>query len=409
MCLDLDQFKVVNDSLGQPAGDLLLQRVAERLKACARGGDLVARLGGDEFAILQTSGAQPASSTALGRRLIDALAAPFDLGGQKAHVGASIGVAIAPFDGAHPDVLLKHANLALYRAKADGRNVLRYFEPEMDARMQARRQIENDLRGAIANGEFELAFQPQVHVAGGAVAGVEALIRWNHPTRGRVPPIEFIPLAEETGLIVPIGRWVLRAACAAARDWPDDVRLCVNVSPAQFRSRSLVLDVVEALEAAGMPAHRLEVEITEAVLLRDTDHALSVLHALRERGVRIAMDDFGTGYSSLSYLRRFPFDRIKIDRSFITDVHSSGDALAIVHAINGLGLSLRMAITAEGIETVEQLDAVRGAGLAEVQGYYFSRPRPASEIDGVIKDRLRAHAPPADPSDDPACSSESPT
>jgi EAL domain-containing protein (putative c-di-GMP-specific phosphodiesterase class I) len=304
-------------------------------------------------------------------------------------------------------MLLKNASLALHRAKADGRGLLRYFEPEMDARMQARRQIENDLRGAIAQGEFELAFQPQVNVAGGAVAGVEALIRWNHPTRGRVPPMDFIPLAEETGLIVPIGRWVLRTACQAARHWPDDVRLCVNVSPAQFRSRSLVLDVLEALEAAAMPAHRLEIEITETVLLRDTDHALSVLHALRERGVRIAMDDFGTGYSSLSYLRRFPFDRIKIDRSFITDVDSSVDALAIVHAINGLGVSLRMAITAEGIETAEQLDAVRGAGLAEVQGYFFSRPRPAAEIDGLIRDRLEPPAPtalPPDATDPPPCS-----
>lgn len=411
LCLDLDRFKIVNDTLGHPAGDALLKQVAARMRQVVRSGDVVSRLGGDEFAILQVDSPQPAGSTALARRLIAGMAEPFDVDGHLVHIGTSVGVAVAPFDGDRPDVLLKNADLALYRAKADGRSLLRYFEPAMDARMQARRQLEVDLRGAIDRGEFELAFQPQVALDTGAVAGVEALIRWNHPSRGRVSPADFIPLAEESGLIVPIGRWVLQRACEVAAQWPADVRICVNVSPVQFGSRTLVTDVVRALERGGIAPQRLELEITEAVLMRNTEQALAVLHELRERGVRIAMDDFGTGYSSLSYLRRFPLDRIKIDRSFVCDVEKSGDALAIIRAINGLALSLGMATTVEGVETNAQLEAIRGAGCAEVQGYLFSGPRPAEEIAGLVRTGLIAaiEAPSTPPAEGSTCSSASST
>jgi predicted signal transduction protein with EAL and GGDEF domain len=310
-------------------------------------------------------------------------------------------VAVAPFDGEQAEALIKSADLALYRAKAAGRGVLRYFEPEMDARMQLRRQLESDLRGAIARAEFELAFQALVDAEGHAVVGVEALIRWNHPVRGRVSPADFIPLAEETGLIIPIGVWVLRQACAAAAAWPAPVRVAVNLSPVQFKCRTLLRDVLAALHDSGLPPHRLELEITEAVLLDDTEQSLSVLHALRERGIRIAMDDFGTGYSSLSYLRRFPFDKIKIDRSFVQDTDQGADAVAIVSAICSLARSLGMSTTAEGVETQAQLVAVCAAGCAEVQGYLFSRPGPANAIAALISERpwptvpAKAHAPSA--------------
>jgi len=309
---------------------------------------------------------------------------------------------VAPFDGDQAEALIKSADLALYRAKAAGRGVLRYFEPEMDARMQLRRQLESDLRGAIVRGEFELAFQAQVAADSHAVIGVEALIRWNHPVRGRVSPLDFIPLAEETGLIIPIGVWVLRQACVAAVAWPESVRIAVNLSPVQFKSHTLLRDVMAALHDSGLPPQRLELEITEAVLLDDTERALSVLHAMRERGIRISMDDFGTGYSSLSYLRRFPFDKIKIDRSFIQDAAQGGDALAIVGAISNLGRSLGMSTTAEGVETVEQLAAVCAAGCAEVQGYLFSRPGPASAISALIA----THRPPGQPTEIPAPSEQ---
>ena len=388
LCLDLDRFKIVNDTLGHPAGDALLQQVAQRMQQSVRSGDVVARLGGDEFAILQVNTPQPSGSSALARRLIAVMAEPFDIDGHQMHIGTSVGVAVAPFDGEQADVLLKNADLALYRAKADGRSLLRYYEPGMDARMQARRQLEVDLRGAIERGEFELAFQPQVTLATGAVAGLEALIRWNHPTRGRVSPADFIPLAEDSALIVPIGRWVLQQACHTAAQWPAEVRISVNVSPVQFNSRTLVADVLAALEHSGIAPQRLELEITEAVVMRNTEHALAVMNELRERGVRMALDDFGTGYSSLSYLRRFPFGRIKIDQSFLCDVDKSGDALSIIRAINGLAVGLGMHTTMEGVETAAQLDAVCLAGCAEVQGYLFSRPLPAEEIAGLIRTGL---------------------
>ena len=384
LCLDLDRFKEVNDLLGHSAGDALLRQVAERLRQCARETDFVVRLGGDEFAVLQCGAPQPSSSTALARRIIAALGMPFELDGHRAQIGGSVGIATAPFDGEEPEQLLKCADLALYRAKSDGRGILRYFEPAMDAQIQARRSLEADLRSALALDQFHLVYQPQVDTDSGAVSGFEALLRWQHPVRGSVSPAEFIPLAEETGLIVEIGRWVLAQACRDAVNWPLDVTLAVNVSAVQFAEGSLVREVVRALDDSGLEPGRLELEITESVLMRDAEQALLMLRELRKCGLRVAMDDFGTGYSSLSYLRSFPFDRIKIDRSFIRDIETDAEAQAIVRAVAGLGRSLGMAITVEGVETLAQLAAVRREGCRDVQGYLFSRPRPAADVPDMI-------------------------
>ena len=389
LCLDLDRFKIVNDTFGHAVGDLLLTQVADRMRACARGTDYVARMGGDEFAVFQCGTQQPASATALGHRLINALSEPFDLGSQVAQIGASIGIALAPFDGDSPDALLKNADLALYRAKAAGRGTQRFFEPAMDAQAQKRRALEGDLRQALVDGQSQgqlyLAYQPQVDLKTMQVTGVEALLRWAHPTRGNISPVEFIPLAEETGLIVPIGTWVLAQACRDAVQWPEHVRVAVNVSAVQFTRRALLGEVMAALNDAGLRAQRLEIEITESVMMQDQKQALALLTELRAQGVRVAIDDFGTGYSSLSYLRSFAFDRIKIDRSFVHDADRNPEARAIVRAIAGLGASLGMAVTAEGVETLPQLDVIRDEACTEVQGYLFSQPRPASEIAGIIE------------------------
>jgi diguanylate cyclase (GGDEF)-like protein len=385
LCLDLDRFKPVNDTLGHAAGDALLRQVAERLLACARESDLVARLGGDEFALVQSGTPQPASSTALARRLIDAVSRPFDLDGNRVHIGVSIGIAVAPFDGDNAEALIRNADLAMYGAKGDGRGTLRYFEPEMDARMLARRGLEADLRLALARGEFELDYQPLFDTDSRTVTGVEALLRWRHPQKGLLSPVDFIGLAEETLLIVPIGHWVLEQACRDALAWPSHVRVAVNVSGLQFRDGTLLHSVLTALNASGLPPGRLELEITETVLLRDAQQVHGTLHELRSRGVRIAMDDFGTGYSSLSNLRSFPFDRIKIDRSFVRDAATNPDTQTIVRAIAELARGLRMQITVEGVETPEQLDAVRAQGCSEIQGFLFSRPRPAADIPGLIE------------------------
>ena len=389
LLLDLDRFKNVNDTLGHASGDALLCQVAQRLRAHVREGDMVARLGGDEFAVLQTGSGQPAAATALAQRLIEALSLPFDLDGQQAHIGCSVGIALAPFDGDTAEMLLKNADLALYLAKGAGRGVLRFFEPELDARLQRRRLLETDLRRAVAQAEFVLAYQAQVALPGYDVIGVEALVRWDHPTQGRVSPADFIPLAEETGLILPLGLWVLQQACRDAATWPAHVRVSVNLSPVQFRSRTLVADVLAALAAAGLPPQRLALEITEAVLMHDVDQALQVMQALRQLGVRTALDDFGTGYSSLSYLRRFPFDKIKIDRSFVVDLAQGDSAACIIKAISTLAVGLGMSTIAEGVETLEQLRAVQAAGCDEVQGYLFSRPRPAIEIAAQIAQGLQ--------------------
>jgi diguanylate cyclase (GGDEF)-like protein len=380
LCLDLDHFKAVNDTLGHPVGDALLQTAADRILACVRPTDSVARLGGDEFAIVQTVAEQPTGSTALAVRLIEKLSQPFDVHGHQVVIGASIGIAIAPNDGDNPDCLLKNADMALYRAKEDGRSTHRYFEPEMDARMQARRTLELDLRKAYALGEFELFYQPLLRLDTDEVSGLEALLRWRHPQRGLVPPGEFIPLTEEIGLIGAIGAWVLKQACREATSWPSDLKVAVNLSPVQFKNGTVVLDVIAALGASGLPAGRLDLEITEAVLLQDTDATIATLSSLRDLGVGISMDDFGTGYSSLGYLRKFPFDKIKIDRSFIRDLSEQPDSIAIVRAVTGLGSSLGISTTAEGVETEAQLQQLRDEGCTEVQGYLFSKPVPANEV-----------------------------
>jgi diguanylate cyclase (GGDEF)-like protein/PAS domain S-box-containing protein len=384
LCFDLDRFKNVNDTLGHQFGDMLLRQVAERVRGCLREADVLARLGGDEFAILQADVSQATEMDALASRLNELLASPFDLDGHQVVIGVSIGIAVAPIDATDPEHLLKNADMALYRAKTDGRGTYRFFEAEMDALMQKRRALELDLRKALVNGEFELYYQPLVNLDNGSVSGFEALLRWNHPVRGLVAPLEFIPLAEETELIVPIGEWVLREACQEAVKWPSDIRIAVNVSPVQFKSENLALVVVSALARSGLSAKRLELEITESVLLLNGESTLATLHQLRELGIRISMDDFGTGYSSLSYLRSFPFDKIKIDRSFVHNLSSDEDSMAIIRAVTGLGTSLRMATTGEGVETMEEVDYLKSQGCTEAQGYFYSKPRPASEVAEML-------------------------
>jgi diguanylate cyclase (GGDEF)-like protein/PAS domain S-box-containing protein len=384
LSLDLDRFKSVNDTLGHPIGDKLLQVAAARMRACVREADIVARLGGDEFAVVQTTFERPEDATSLATRLIDAVSAPYQLDGHQVIVGASIGIAIAPGDGTAPDQLMKNADLALYRCKADHGNVYRFFEAKMDTRMRERRALELDLRKALVNGEFALNYQPIINLKTGRVTACEALISWHQPERGLVPSPEFIPIAEETGLIVPIGEWVLERACTDAVEWPDEIAVSVNVSPVQFKTGDFVQVVTSALEKSRMPARRLELEITELVLMHDSNEAIALLHKLKNLGVSIAMDDFGTGYSSLGYLRSFPFDRIKIDRSFIRDLSLSKESLAILRAVVGLGSSLNIVTTAEGVETQDQLEILRNEGCVDVQGHFFSPPKGAAEIRSLL-------------------------
>jgi diguanylate cyclase (GGDEF)-like protein len=384
LCLDLDKFKLVNDTLGHPVGDGLLQAAADRLQACLREGDTVARLGGDEFAIIQLAIERPDDAGLLANRIIAAFRKPFDVDGHQITIGTSIGVTVAPDDATLPETFLKNADIALYLAKLAGRGTVRFFEPGMDTRIRARRNLESDLRDAIAHNEFEIYYQPLVNVKGNKITGFEALLRWHHPVRGLVPPLEFIPVAEETGMIVAIGEWVLRMACFEAENWPANISIAVNLSPVQFKEGNLVASVQAALDASGLQPHRLELEITESVLLHDSVGTLTALHRLRAMGISIALDDFGTGYSSLSYLRSFPFDKIKIDQSFVRDMVKNKESMAIIRAITGLGQSLQMTTTAEGVETVEQLDVLRKEGCTQVQGYFFSRPRPASELPLLI-------------------------
>ncbi len=368
MCFDLDNFKAINDSLGHPFGDKLLQSMADRLSNVVGKNDTLARLGGDEFAILHPT-TNPQDAEKLARHLINATNNPFVIDGQEINSSICIGIAIAPENGTTSDQLMKCADLALYRAKAQGRGTLRFFNPEMDRQIQARRALEVDLRKAVTAGEFHLVFQPQINLATNKIVCMETLVRWTHPERGPVSPGEFIPVAEETGLIAPLGEWVLRQACAEAAHWPAGIRLAVNLSPVQFRNRNLVSMITHALAAARLAPERLEIEITEAMLMQKDEAIVSMLHQLRTLGVRIAMDDFGTGYSSLSYLRSFPFDKIKIDQSFIADVELSADSAAIVQTIAALGAALGIPTTAEGVETVEQLKLVKLAGCVEGQGY----------------------------------------
>lgn len=379
--LDLDRFKDVNDTLGHPVGDELLKVVAERLRGGVRETDTVARLGGDEFAIIQTAVKQPEDILVLANRIREVIKAPYDLNGLQAAVGVSIGISTAPNDATNTAELMKRADMALYKAKAEGRGTYRFFEPEMDDRMQTRRKLEGELRNAIVKGEFELFYQPVVDIDDNRIVGLEALLRWHHPQRGIISPAEIIPIAEETGLIVPIGEWVIGRACADAALWPDDIKIAANLSPAQFRSPNLVPVVTDALAASGMPPSRLELEITEEFLLGQNQDNLAVLNRLRGLGVQIVMDDFGTGYSSLNYLRCFPFDKIKIDHSFVNNLAEGDDlSLAVVQAVARLAGALKVPTTAEGVETKEQWELVRAAGCTEFQGYYFCPPKPAAEI-----------------------------
>ncbi len=380
LCLDLDQFKSVNDALGHPIGDALLKLVADRLRGCTREPDTVARLGGDEFAIIMTQMDQPTDAAALAKRVRDSIVKPYQIEGHQIVTDISIGISVAPMDAIDADPLLRNADMALYGAKADGRGTYRFFEPEMNTRMKARRELEMDLRKALVGKEFELHYQPLVNLQNNEVNAFEALLRWNHPTRGTISPADFIPIAEETGLIVPLGEWVLKAACYEAVNWPEHIKVAVNLSPAQLNNRNLLNVVIGALAETGMSARKLQLEITETVLLQNTFATLSTLHELRKLGVQVALDDFGTGYSSLSYLRSFPFDKIKIDRSFIQDLSNGAEPVAIVQAVANLAKCLNMTSTAEGVETQEQLETLQSIGCTEMQGYLFSRAKPASEI-----------------------------
>jgi predicted signal transduction protein with EAL and GGDEF domain len=361
-----------------------LKIVADRLRALVRETDTIARTGGDEFVIVQAPIIDPTEATSLAQRIIAEISAPYDLDGHQATIGTSIGIAVSPNDGSTPEKLLRNADLALYRAKGDGRGTFRFFEPAMDEHMQARRIVEQDLRKALPAGEFELHYQPVVNLESSEISGFEALIRWNHPKSGLISPASFIPLAEEIGFIVPLGEWVIREACRTASRWPEHLHVAVNISAVQFRHPGLMQVIVGALAASALPPARLEIEITESVLLQDTDMTLALLHQLRALGIRIAMDDFGTGYSSLTYLQCFPFDKIKIDRSFVKDITENVGSLNIVRAVAQLASGMGMAATAEGVETKEQLERITQEGCTEMQGYFFSRPLPARDVERLF-------------------------
>ena len=392
LCLDLDHFKEINDTLGHPAGDALLRLVAQRLSATVRGVDTVARLGGDEFAIIQADVTSPESVGLLAERLLQLFEEEFDLGGTATHTASSIGAAIYPQHGASADDLLKAADIALYRAKADGRGTFRLFENGMSEVVEERRGFEQDLRRALGNNEFELHYQPLVSLETKTVLACEALLRWRHPVRGLVSPVDFIPVAENIGIIVEIGEWVLKTACAEAAHWPPEIKVAVNLSPVQFTKPGLVECVARALSDAHLEPTRLELEITESLLLGNTEPVLDTLAELKSLGIEIAMDDFGTGYSSLGYLRKFAFDKIKVDRSFVSDLGASKESAAIVRAVVGLAAGLGMATLAEGVETEAQIDSLIAEGCSQAQGYYFSRPRPAADIRAVLREPLALFA-----------------
>ncbi len=382
LLIDLDRFKAVNDSLGHPAGDALLRAAGGRLRSALRVGDVAARLGGDEFAVLLPGAPDRPTLQSLAARLLDLLSRPFIVGGRVAVVGASIGAVVAPEDGTEPDALLSRADLALYASKDRGRGRFNFFVPAMQARAEARRQLEQELRAALPLGQFELHYQPQLDLAQDRLSGFEALLRWRRPGRGLVPPDVFIPVAEEVGLISSIGEWVLRAACREAVRWPGELCVAVNVAAPQFETGHLVGAVGEALAASGLSGRRLELELTESALLRHGDATLDQLRALKRLGVQVSLDDFGTGYSSLTQLRSFPFDRVKIDRSFADDA-------AVVRAVAALGASLGMRTTAEGVETAAQLRRLREEGCTEAQGYLLGRPVPTSAPDGHDREARR--------------------
>jgi diguanylate cyclase (GGDEF)-like protein/PAS domain S-box-containing protein len=385
LVLGLDNFKAVNDALGHGIGDKLLRNVAKRLRSTLREQDTLARLNSDEFAMVQSGLTRPEDAVLLAKRVLEALTDPYMLDGHSVVIGASIGIAMAPGDGDESEKLLKNADMALSRAKNEQRGTFSFFEAGMDARAQSRRRIEIDLRDAIQDDVLRPYYQPLIDLSSGRITGFEALVRWPHPERGMVSPAEFIPVAEETGLINGLGGLMLRRACMDAALWPDDVRVAVNLSPLQFRTGNLLSIVMDALKQSGLPAKRLELEITETLLLEKSSQVLATLHALRALGVRISMDDFGTGYSSLSYLRSFPFDKIKIDQSFVRGLDANRDAQAIVRSIVSLGIGLGVIITAEGVETEAELSCLRAEGCHEGQGFLFSRARPNAEIIGLLK------------------------
>jgi len=382
--LDLDHFKSVNDTLGHPVGDKLLKVVSDRLRMLVRETDTIARMGGDEFAIIQSAIEQPTDAAYLAARIIESIGKPYDIDGHQCIIGISAGIAIGPTDGDQADTLVRNADLALYNVKGSKRGTFRFFERRMDAEMQARRSMENDLRKALPAGELELYYQPIVDLKSHEIGGFEALVRWRHPERGLIPPGEFIPLAEERGFIVPLGEWTIRQACATAAGWPNHLRVAVNISPAHFKDPRLIQVVVGALASSGLPAERLELEITETALLEDNETTIAMLHQLRMLGVRIVMDDFGIGYSSLSYLQSFPFDTIKIDRAFVSGATDPAKAAKLVRAIAALANDLGMATTAEGVETEQQLESLRAEGCSQAQGYYFSNPLPAHEVQQLL-------------------------
>jgi diguanylate cyclase (GGDEF)-like protein len=385
LCLDLDHFKEVNDTLGHNAGDLLLKEVAERLQTCVRPNDTVARLGGDEFAIIQSDVNGPADIQSLSGRIIDVVKLPFRIEGKELHVGVSIGVCLPDGDTDSPEKLLKNADIALYRAKQGGRGAARFFEARMDLELQDRKALESDLRQAIVRDELELNFQPVIDLKSQSITGVEALLRWHHPERGMVPPGAFIPIAEDTGLIGSIGEWVLHSACMHALAWPE-IRMAVNLSPIQFRQRNLTAVISQILGDTGLPPNRLELEITESVLINDTNAALEILTHLKEIGIKVALDDFGTGFSSLGYLSAFPFDKLKIDRAFISAPREEEKPRAIVKSVISLGHSLGITTTAEGVETPEQVDFLLEQGCEEVQGYLFGAPMSAAAMTEFLRD-----------------------
>ena len=377
--IDLDQFKQVNDTLGHPCGDQLLCTVADRLRAMLRPEDFVARFGGDEFVVFQQNIHSNEEAAGLARRIVDRLSERYQVDNHLVEIGASVGIAMTSPDMS-ADTLLKNADMALYRAKADGRGTFCFFRDEMAQTVEARRILELDLRKALANEEFELFYQPLVNLKSGRIATCEALLRWNHPVRGTVSPIDIIPVAEDMGLIVDLGRWILRKACMECMKWPEAVSVAVNFSPQQFHQRDVLGEVRYALEVSGLPAHRLEIEITESSLLRNTQSTHEVLSQLRAIGVRISLDDFGTGYSSLSYLHNFPLQKVKIDRSFLEGIDTDRP-LTLLRGVARLSADLGMSVVVEGIETNEQLELISADGtVTEAQGYLFSRPVPAVRV-----------------------------
>lgn len=384
-CLDLDQFKAINDTLGHPAGDALLVEAAQRLRNAARG-NFVGRLGGDEFVVLQSVGSDRDAIDRLARDILSAIAQPLTIDGNELVPSTSIGIAIAPDDGDDGGTLLRNADLALYRAKEAGRGTYAFFEESLNQRAQERRQLESDLRLALEREEFELHYQPLFDLEQNRICSFEALLRWNHPKRGLIAPADFVPVAEDTGLIVPIGAWVIREACAQAAGWPGQIRVAVNVSPVQFHRGSLHETILRALATTGLAPDRLEIEITESIFLEGSETTLRLLHALRGLGVRVALDDFGTGYSSLSYLQSFPFDKLKIDRSFIHNLLTREGASAIVHAITELANALGIETTAEGVEETAQLMELRAHGCSSVQGFLFAEPMTAADVDQLFRD-----------------------